>query len=89
MEQQHGLIESEQVIIEMCKKLTMTCVETVDGFTEQRLNLTVAGKNVCVTGDGIKITAFNKATGNLTAEGAFSDIKYNGKKIPLVKKLFK
>ena len=89
MEQHQGLIETEKVVLEIRKKLTMTGVETVDGFTEQRLTLTVGGKSVTVTGEGIKITAFNKTTGNLTAEGLFNEIKYNAKKAPLVKRIFK
>lgn len=67
----------------------MTGVETVDGFSEQSLKLTVNGNKVTVNGNGIKITAFNKATGNLSADGDFYEIKYGGKKPPLVKRLFK
>ena len=88
MEQQ-GLIEAEKVTLEARKKLTMTCVEAVDAFTAQRLTLTVAGKSVNVLGEGIKITAFNKASGCLTAEGSFSEIKYNATKVPFIKKIFK
>lgn len=89
MEQQQGLIEAEKVTLEGRKKLTMTCVEAVDAFTAQRLMLTIAGKSVSVSGEGIKITAFNKASGSLTAEGSFSEIRYNASKVPLIKKIFK
>ena len=89
MEQQNGLIETEKVILETRKKLNMTGVETVDGFTEQQIKLTIGGKSVSVLGQGIKITAFNKTTGSLTAEGLFDEIKYNGQKTPLIKRIFK
>ncbi|MBQ9485964.1 MAG: YabP/YqfC family sporulation protein [Clostridia bacterium] len=71
------------------KRLALTGVETVDGFSEQFLHLTVSGVKVKISGEKIKITAFNKATGMLTADGVFSEIKYNTKKTPFFKKLFK
>ena len=71
------------------KRLAMCGVETVDGFSEQALNLTVSGMKVKITGEKIKITAFNKATGTLTADGIFNEIKYNAKKTPILKRIFK
>lgn len=71
------------------KRLAMCGVETVDGFSEQTLNLTVSGVKVKITGEKIKITAFNKATGTLTADGVFNEIKYGAKKTPLLKRIFK
>ena len=71
------------------KRLAMTAVDAVDGFSEQALNLTVSGVKVKITGERIKISSFNKATGSLTAEGVFSEIKYNAKKTPFFKRVFK
>ena len=71
------------------KRLAMSGVEAVDGFSEQMLNLTVLGNKVKISGEKIKITAFNKATGTLIADGVFSEIKYNAQKAPLFKRLFK
>lgn len=71
------------------KRLAMSGVETVDGFSEQMLNLTVLGNKVKISGEKIKITAFNKATGTLIADGIFSEIKYNAQKAPILKRLFK
>ncbi len=82
-------IEIEKIVLDARKRLTMTGVSSVDGFSEQVLNLTVSGSKVRVTGENIKITSYNKGTGNLTADGAFSEIKYNQKKAPLIKRLFK
>ncbi len=81
--------EIDKVLIEGRKKLSMTGVDSVDGFTEQMLNLTVNGSKVKVSGENIKITAYNKEQGILNAEGVFNEIKYNAKKVPLVKRLFK
>lgn len=71
------------------KRLAMSGVETVDGFSEQLLNLTVSGVKVRISGEKIKITAFNKATGTLAADGVFNEIKYNAKKTPIFKRIFK
>ena len=86
--QQNGM-DYDSLVLDARKKLTMTGVETVDGFSEQSLRLTVKGNKVCVLGENIKITSFNKNTGTLTAEGKFVQIKYGGQKAPIVKRLFK
>lgn len=79
----------EKILIEGRKKLSVSNVDSVDGFTSQWLKLTVGGKTLLVTGENIKITAFNKANGNLTADGVFLEVKYANKKQPLLKRLFK
>ncbi len=86
---QQSVIETDSLVLEGRKKLSMTCVEAVDGFSEQSLKLTVKGNKVAVFGENIKITAYNKNTGSLSAEGDFTEIKYNLKKQPLIKRLFK
>ena len=82
-------IESDKLVLDARKRLSMTGVESVDGFTEQILNLTVGGIKVKILGDNLKISAFNKTNGNLTAEGVISEIKYNHKKTGFIKRLFK
>ncbi len=82
-------VELDKVLLEGRKKLSMTGVDTVDGFSEQFLNLTVAGNKVKITGENIKITSYNKATGTFNAEGMFNEIKFNTKKVPFVKRIFK
>lgn len=86
---QQNVIETDSLVLDGRKKLSMTCVDTVDGFSEQSLKLTVKGNKVLVSGENIKITSFNKNTGNLTAEGEFAQIKYGTQKTPIVKRLFK
>lgn len=86
---QNNVIETDKLNLDGRKKLSMTGVETVDGFSEQCVKLTVSGNKVLIGGENIKITAFNKATGNLSAEGLFCEIKYNHKKVPIIKRLFK
>lgn len=75
--------------LESRKKLTITGVDSVDGFSEQILKLSVNGEKLCVGGTNIKITSYNKANGNLSAEGDFFEIKYAQKKEGLLKKVLK
>ena len=82
-------LEMDKLSLEGRKILVMTGVQSVDGFSEQFLSITVSGNKVKILGENIKISSFNKASGNLTAEGLFNEIKYNVKKMPLVKRLFK
>lgn len=81
--------EIDRVTLDGRKKLQMTSVEEVDGFTEQTLKLTVAGVRVIVVGENIKITSYNKATGVLSAEGLINEIKYLGAKKSIIKRIFK
>ena len=89
MSEQQRVTEAEKVVLESRKKLSMTGVSSVDGFSEQCLKLTASGNKVTVFGENLKITAFNKNSGNLVAEGVITEFRYNNKKTPLVKKLFK
>ena len=76
-------------VLENRKKLSMTEVKSVDGFTEQLLNVSLKDVKVKITGENIKISAYNKDSGNLVAEGNFKEIRYIVKSGPLIKKVFK
>lgn len=82
-------IETDKLVLDGRKKLSMTGVESVNSFSDNFLKLTVAGKTVSVTGENIKIDVFNKSTGSLSATGVFAEIKYNVQKRPLLKRIFK
>lgn len=88
MQEQNNIVQ-ERLVVDARKLLTLTGVQTVDGFNEQSLKLTVNGTKVQIMGDNIKITAFNKASGNLSAEGNFYQVKYCHNKQPLIKRIFK
>lgn len=87
--QQENTISQEKLVLDARKNISLTAVETVDGFNEQMLKLTINGTKLQIVGDNIKITAFNKANGNLCAQGNFYEIKYSHQKQPLVKRIFK
>ena len=82
-------VENVRLSLENKRLLTMTGVDSVDGFSEQFLLLTVAGEKVKISGEKIKISSYNKGNGNFVAEGVFSEIKYNQKKQSFIKRLFR
>lgn len=81
--------EVHKLELDSQKRLSLSGVDSVDGFSEQILNLTVCGTKMRVSGNNIKITAYNKSTKLLSADGDFNEIKYLVKKAPLMKKIFK
>ena len=87
--QQQNFNVQEKLELDSRKHLFLSGVETVDGFNEQALKLTINGSKVQISGNNIKITAFNKANGNLNADGEFYEIKYMHKKETLIKRIFK
>jgi len=86
---QQGMVEQTTLLLEDRKRLTINGVESVNGFSESNINLTIKGENFRATGSNLKIVSFNKSNGNFVAEGEFDELKYCGKKTPLLKKIFK
>lgn len=68
-------------------KLTMTCVESVDSFSETEIILTVSGKKVTIGGEKLKILSFSQGGGNFAANGEINLVKYGGRK--KISKLFR
>lgn len=81
--------EVNKLILEERKRLSMTGVDSVDGFSEQYVKITVSGAKVLISGEKLKITAYNKGNGNMMVEGGINEIKYNHSKQPLLKRIFK
>ena len=75
--------------LENNKRLSLSGVSSLDGFSSQVLNLTINGTKLKVIGQDIKITSYNKSAGTLVADGIFNEFKYAVKSVPLVKKIFK
>ena len=82
-------IENSKLVLDDRKVLSMTGVQSVDGFSETFIKLTISGVKVSVLGQKLRISAYNKATGTLNADGLVNEIKYNYKKQPLIKRVFK
>lgn len=81
--------ETDKLILDGRNKLTLNNVASVDGFSSQMLRLTVGSDKIIIGGEKIKITAYNKSTGNFAAEGLFNEIKYFVKKDALLKRIFR
>ncbi len=76
------------VLIEQRKIITINGVESVTAFSEVKILLALLdGERMSVTGSGLKITGFSKASGTFTAEGSIMGVAYGGKS--LVSKIFK
>ena len=82
-------VQVDRLILDGRKRLSMTGVDSVEGFSEQCLKLNVGGCKMLINGENIKITAYNKGTGNLSADGVFNSIRYDAKKEPILKRIFK
>lgn len=69
------------------KKLTLTCVESVDSFSDTTILLTIGGKKVTIGGEKLKILSFSQGGGNFTACGEVNSVKFGGAR--KISKLFK
>lgn len=77
-------MDSQSVLtIEQRKKISMTCVETVDAFSEERILLTVGGQRVVIDGAHLKILAFSQGSGSFSAVGEVRAVKYGSAKAKL------
>ncbi len=77
------------LLIEECKKISATGIDSVDGFTHSQIILSYSGGRIIVAGSSLKIVAFSKGSGAFAATGEITGVKYAGKGIKLAQKLFK
>ncbi|MDE7158127.1 MAG: YabP/YqfC family sporulation protein [Clostridiales bacterium] len=75
--------------IEQQKRISMTGVSSVDGFSETVISLTVNGKKVTISGTHLKVLSFSQGSGNFSASGEVTSVKYGGAKGKALQKLFK
>lgn len=74
-------MENQSILtIEQRKKISMTCVESVDSFSETRITLKAAGQKVTIDGANLKILAFSQGSGNFSASGEVRALRYGGGK---------
>ncbi len=83
------MVEKEILTLEGRKFLNLTQVSSVDAFSEESIILTVNEIKSKIIGEKLKITNFNKSSGNFSCEGVINEIKFGHKKTPLIKKIFK
>ena len=71
------------------KKIALTGVSSVDSFSETAVNLTVNGMRVQIIGTKLKVLSFSQGSGNFSACGEVTQIKYGGAKGKFFSRLFK
>lgn len=73
-------MENQSILtLEQRKKITMTAVESVDAFSEEKILLTVSGQRVTIEGTHLKILTFSQGSGSFAASGEVRSVKYGGK----------
>lgn len=87
-------MQSEQSIpsvltIEQQKKISLTGVGSVDGFSETEIRLTVNGKKLKIFGSHLKVLAFSQGSGNFAASGEITALKFGARKGKFFQRLFK
>ena len=81
---------ANSVVIEEQKRVTITDVKEVNGFSEKEIKITLINtEKVLVLGQGLKITAFTQNSGNFVADGQITGVKYLGKSVSFIKKIIK
>lgn len=71
------------------KKLSATGITSVDGASDNQIELCSCMGRLIVSGSELKIVKFDDADGNLTLTGNIDGIKYAAAKVPLIKRIFK
>lgn len=80
--------QAQTALIEQQKKITVTGVESVDAFSDRQIALTLENGTATVTGEGLKIVNFSKASGTFTAVGKVTGIRFHARGEKLSKRLF-
>lgn len=75
--------------LEEQKRLSLTCVVAVDGFTDEKIRLKVKTGGLVITGEKLKINNFSETTGAFLCEGVIRGVNFTEKKENFVKRLFK
>lgn len=83
VKKRHGLT------VENRQKGAMTGVDEVLSYGDDELCLLTSEGRLTVTGKELKIIKFNTEDGSLSFSGNVSGIKYEEKKPPLLKRIFK
>lgn len=82
--------EIHTLLIEEQKRIKITSVAEVNGFSDKEIRVSlVGGIKISVGGCAMKITHFQKESGNFIAEGEILSVKYHGSGGSFLKRLVK
>jgi len=79
----------QTLVLEDRSRLAVSGVRGVDGFTEERIVLSLDGGKLTVVGEKLKIRSFSEGTGAFCCEGTVTSLKFSGGKMPMIRRLFK
>lgn len=71
------------------KKLNLTGVEKVFSTSENKIFLQISGSSLKVSGQNLQVEKLDVENGILKVDGLIEEIKYDHKKTPFLKRLFK
>ena len=81
---------AHSLIIDNQKKVSITDVSQVNGFSEKEIKITLnSGEKISILGAEMKIINFAKDSGNFVAEGQILGVKYQGKSVNFIKRIIK
>ncbi len=81
---------AHSLIIDNQKKVSITDVSQVNGFSEKEIKITLnSGEKISILGTEMKIINFAKDSGNFVAEGQILGVKYQGKSVNFIKRIIK
>ncbi len=75
--------------VEDQKRLTLSGVISVEGFTDEKIRLISKTGRILIGGEKLKINNFSETTGAFSCEGKILSVTYLTQKEGLVKRLFK
>ncbi len=81
--------EQHIISVENMKRVTATKIENVVSFSPAQLVLAFSGGRIVITGSDMKITAFSGQSGQFSAIGTISGVRYASKGASIRQRLFK
>ncbi len=81
--------EEQSVLIENQKKITLSGVLSIEGFTTQQIILELVSGKIIVFGSNLKIAGFTKSGGQFVAIGNIKGMRFCNKQDKLLKRILK
>ena len=82
-------IQTQVLHLEGKKRLNISGVKSVDGFTDDKIRITAETGRIIITGARLKINCFAEATGAFSCEGEVFSVTLASQKQGFIKGLFK
>ena len=79
----------QTLVLEEQTRLAITGVKKVDGFTDEKISISLQSGTLTIVGQGLKIRNFSESTGAFCCDGQVLSLRFGGAKHSLVKRIFK